>query len=585
MFARIRFPFADFALPPSRFVSPQQVWRADALADVAATLEAAEQAALSGQWVVGFVAYEAAPSFDPALRVREPRGDLPLAWFASFTSRHDDDSAEQAATADFFCKHWVSSLDASEASHRIGKIRHGIAEGDYYQVNLTMRSRSEFSGAPEALFDALAESQPAAYLAAIDWGAGAILSASPELFFRRSGNTVTARPMKGTAARSADPEADRAAAAALRESAKERAENLMIVDLLRNDLSRVARKGGVRTPSLFDLVALPTVWQMTSTVEADIPPDVGLRHLFAALFPCGSVTGAPKVAAMREIALLEDAPRGIYCGAIGVIKPGGDALFSVAIRTVEVAGGQATCGLGSGITIDSDAAAEYAEWLAKRRFLLRASAPFELLETFRLEGGRFARLDAHLARLKASAAWFGFPIDDAALAATLERLRGLGTEHPSRVRLLLRRNGEVRGEVFALEADPADARVVLAHQAIRGEREFLRHKTTERSAYAPFVPPAGVFDVLLRNEWGELTEFTRGNLFVEMPGGGPWLTPPLACGLLPGVLRGELIAQGRAREAILREEDLRHAIRLWFGNSLRGLIAVRLLREGETLAE
>jgi para-aminobenzoate synthetase/4-amino-4-deoxychorismate lyase len=343
-----------------------------------------------------------------------------------------------------------------------------------------------------------------------------------------------------------------------------------------------------------------------------------LGELFAALFPCGSVTGAPKVAAMAGIAQLEDSPRGVYCGAIGVLQPGGDAVFSVGIRSVVLADGLASCGLGSAITIDSTASGEYAEWMAKRRFLLRASAAFELLETLRLEidpggdegpgtapatpcgGGGFQRLEAHLQRLLSSAAWFGFAADEARLRAALAetaaaqtaaaqtaaatrtppRKRGVRAAAPTaavfRVRLLLARDGAVRCEAFPLEDDPPEVVVRLAERPIAGDPELLSHKTTERSAYDAFADlPAGVFDTLLFNSRGELTEFTRGSFFLEE--NNVLLTPPIRCGLLPGVLRAELLASGRAREALLTRERLAAGGRLWFGNSLRGLIPARLV--------
>ncbi|HET6719358.1 MAG TPA: aminodeoxychorismate synthase component I [Rhodocyclaceae bacterium] len=655
MHARIDFPLPDGQRLRARFGAPRQVLRAERLDQVAAVLAAAERAALAGHWVLGYVSYEAAPAFDPALMVR-PADTQPLALFAVYETALDAahvaasrpaaaDAADAADSAPplnsghsppapaalpgFFCSHWASSLSPAAAAERIAAIQAGIAEGDYYQINLTMRATSRFSGSPEAFFEALTAGQPGAYAAYFDWGDGQLLSVSPELFFQRAGRTLSTRPMKGTAPRHADPQADAAAAEGLRHSVKERAENLMIVDLLRNDLARIAETGSVKVDRLFEVEPWPTVWQMTSTISASARPGVGLGELFAALFPCGSVTGAPKVAAMAGIAQLEDAPRGIYCGAIGVLQPGGDAVFSVGIRSVTLADGQASCGLGSAITIDSTAAGEYAEWMAKRRFLLRASAAFELLETLRLDigpgddgrlgsardqkrqGGGYQRLEAHLQRLLNSAAWFGFAADEtrvraalaqtaaeqaaalqaAAQAATAQAAATRPAAHPPsrpdgvraaaptpafRVRLLLARDGAVRCEAFPLEVPPPEVLVRLAARPIAGDPELLRHKTTERSAYAAFADlPAGLFDTLLYNARGELTEFTRGSVFLEED--GVLLTPPLSCGLLPGVLRAELLASGRAREAVLTREWLASGGRLWFGNSLRGLIPARLV--------
>ena len=515
-----------------------------------------------------------------------------LACFAVYekpvdaAATEDPVNSQDVASDNIFCKSWQASWDQANAAQRIDLIRGGIAAGDYYQINLTTRLHSPFSGDAEAFFSALQDSQSGAYAAALDWGDGQILSVSPELFFQRRAGRITTRPMKGTAPREADPVRDRAAADQLRQSIKERAENLMIVDLLRNDLARIAETGSVRVESLFEVEPWPSVWQMTSTISAQPRPDVGLVELFAALFPCGSVTGAPKVAAMRAIATLEDSPRGVYCGAIGVLQPGGDAIFSVAIRTVSIRAGVATCGIGSAITYDSTAAGEYAEWMAKRRFLLRASAPFELLETLRLTIGHHTRvyrhLDRHLQRLLGSAAWFGFAADEAAirrqLAGLAEEVARSCTEvEPSfRIRLLLARNGQLRSEVFPLDAAPTEVVVRLADRPIVGDPEFLSHKTTERRAYDAFADlPAGVFDTLLFNAQDELTEFTRGSVFLEAD--GVLLTPPLVCGLLPGVLRAELLASGRAKEAVLPRARLAEGGQWWFGNSLRGLIPVRLI--------
>ena len=388
-------------------------------------LAAAESAARQGYWVLGCVSYEAAPSFDPALRVRSSGPGALLALFAVYEqacapeSDARDEKDPEVALPDFFCKSWQASSDEATVARRVEAIRAGIALGDYYQINLTMQLGSPFEGRAESLYAALKASQPDAYAAFIDVGEGQILSVSPELFFRREGHRVTTRPMKGTAPRHVDPVADLAAAEHLQQSVKEQAENLMIVDLLRNDLARVAETGSVQVESLFEVEPWPSVWQMTSTISAQTRSEVGLPELFGALFPCGSVTGAPKVAAMSAIAELEDLPRGIYCGAIGVLQPGGDAVFSVGIRTVAVSGGFATCGLGSAITIDSTVEGEYAEWMAKRRFLLRATAPFQLLETLRLENRQYPRLNAHLHRLQNSAAWFGFKLDELSLRQSL----------------------------------------------------------------------------------------------------------------------------------------------------------------------
>jgi para-aminobenzoate synthetase/4-amino-4-deoxychorismate lyase len=382
--------------------------------------------------------------------------------------------------------------------------------------------------------------------------------------------------MKGTAPRGRDRVDDEAAQAHLRTSEKERAENLMIVDLLRNDLSRVAQLGTVRVPRLFELHALPTVWQMTSTVTAVSRAGLTLADAFAALFPCGSVTGAPKVRAMQVIRELEATPRGWYCGALGLIQPGGVATFNVPIRTVEFRDGQLSCGLGSAITLDSEPAAEIAEWRAKSRFLARAEAPLEALETLRLEAGVPLRGEAHLARMQRTARHFGLRFSMAEARAYLKVVADAQPEGSWRLRLTCDAEGRLSHGLFPFVPTPEPVRLALADRPMptRGPRaELLAHKTTRRELYA-LSKPADAFDLILWNEAGELTECSFGNLAVQLD--GRWLTPPLAAGLLPGVLRAELLAQGRLHEARLSRDDLARATGLAFLNSLRGWLAAAL---------
>ncbi|MDP2366645.1 chorismate-binding protein, partial [Rhodoferax sp.] len=369
-----------------------------------------------------------------------------------------------------------------------------------------------------------------------------------------------------------------------RRSTKEQAENVMIVDLLRNDMGRVALPGSVQVSRLFEVQSLPTVWQMTSTVTARTRPGVGLPELFAALFPCGSVTGAPKARAMHWIAALEKGPRGVYCGAVGVVRPGGAATFNVPIRTVALGrdhapttasaqpGWRARYGVGSAITFYAEPGAEWRELAAKTRFLQRAGADFDLLETLRLEDGSFWLLDRHLARMANSAAYFGFDWQPEAVRACLLALLPGRAQGIYRVRLTCSAAGQPAAQVadlattpepvvFNLSADP------LATQGT--EHEFVVHKTTRRQHYdTRLLAAPGVFDTLLHNERGELTEFTRGNLALKL--GGRWLTPALHCGLLAGTYRAELLASGEMAEAVLTLPDLHRAEAVAFFNSLRG---------------
>jgi para-aminobenzoate synthetase/4-amino-4-deoxychorismate lyase len=553
---------------------PRRVLSAASPGEVRAVLRAVEAEARGGRWAAGFVAYEAAPAFDPALRVRAP-GPGPLAWF----SIHDRPAAPlRAAPGEARLEGLAPEMPRARHAAALATVRRALRDGVAYQVNLTLRLRGRFRGDPLGLYRRLRAAQGECLGACLLLGRRAIVSASPELFFTRLGSRVTVRPMKGTARRGRFPAEDDAAAAALAASPKERAGNLMVVDLLRSDLGRVARTGTVKATRLLEVERHPTVLQLTSTVEAGLRRGAGLDDLFAAAFPSGSVTGAPKSSATGLIAGLEESPRGPYCGAIGVVRPGGDATFSVAIRTVDLdlVRGTAAYGTGGGITWDSDPAAEWDEVLAKAEVLAAPAEPFRLLETLRCERGVLARRDLHLERLAASAAALGFAFDRRAVERALDARTREPARGARRLRLLLAPGGEV--EVEAAPAPPPNAGplpVALARAPVSRLDRSLFHKTTRRRVYEERRgerPDA--FDVLLVNEEGELTEFTIGNLAVER--GGELLTPPLDCGLLPGTLRRELLERGRLREAVLRPPDLRRARRIWLLNSLRGMVPVEL---------
>jgi para-aminobenzoate synthetase/4-amino-4-deoxychorismate lyase len=405
------------------------------------------------------------------------------------------------------------------------------------------------------------------------------------IFFAGPDGIILAGPSTVTAARGTTPESDAAQAAALRASPKERAENVMIVDLLRNDLSRIAEPFSVQVPRLFHTEALPTVWQMTSDVRARTRAGTTLADVFAALFPCGSVTGAPKVRAMQMIRELEAGPRGVYCGAIGVVRPGKEhhgirATFNVPIRTVSVKAGGLRCGIGSGITSGAVPDAEWQEWRNKRQFLERASMPFDLLETLALEGGQLRHAAEHLQRLASAAAHFGIPWDADAVQHCLNQLAQAHPQGLWRVRLLQGAQGKPRAEAFAMEPSPAQVRLRLADRPLMDAHgEFVRFKTTRRAHYDAFTPTEpGVFDTVLYNAEGEITECTRGNVAMLLD--GRWVTPPLACGLLPGVGRALALQSSRLAEAVVRLDDLPRVQGWAFVNSLRGWIGAEMVCAG-----
>lgn len=580
-FARLDFPRPNDVSSGLLFRDPLRVLVAQELDEVRPLLDEIGRASAAGHHAVGFVGYDAAPAFDPALTVRG-RSSLPLAWFAIFAAAEaapESDTSTSATTADPCA--WIPSLDEPAHARAVEAIRDAIAAGDVYQVNFTIRLRALGDVDPLALYHRMRAAQPAGYGAYLDIGTHCIASASPELFFQRAGDVITTKPMKGTARRGRWLAEDDDAAARLAASEKERAENVMIVDLLRNDLGRIARPGSVRVESIFDVERHPTVLQMTSTIEARLEQGRTLGDVFAALFPCGSVTGAPKIAAMRQIAALEDSPRGVYCGAIGHVAPGGEATFSVAIRTawIDRASGVAEYGVGGGITWDSTPGAEYDEVLAKAAVLTSpAVAPFELLETMRLTREGYARRERHVARVLESARYFGFPVERRDVEAALDAHASRATSYPRRVRMLVGRDGVVHVEDRALgedEAGGAPRPVALATSPVPSADVFLFHKTTRRAVYDRHrAEHPDAFDVLLWNDAGEMTEFTIGNVVLRIDG-TDW-TPPRECGLLAGVCRAELLERGEIRERRLTLDDLTRAERVWLINSVRGWVEVTI---------
>lgn len=559
------------------FGQARQVLVAHRPEQVRPLLDAVQAAAQQGAWCVGTLRYEAAPAFDAALAVHDADG--PLAWFAVY-----DEALpwpQQPAEAEAVEVQWQALLSRPAFDAALATLQRAIASGEFYQVNFTAQMVGElFPGAAaepaRALFAALQRAQPGGYAAFLDTGDEQLLSVSPELFFDWRAGRILTRPMKGTAPRGTTAEDDAAQAQALRASVKERAENVMIVDLLRNDLSRIAELFSVRVPRLFHAEALPTVWQMTSDVTAHTRAGCSLADVFAALFPCGSVTGAPKVRAMQAIRALEPGPRGVYCGAIGVLQPGGAATFNVPIRTVSLRGAAARCGIGSGITSGAMADGEWREWQLKQAFVQRASAPFALLETLGLADGCLRDVDDHLARMAQAARHFGYPWDDRQVKGVLQRLVRQHVQGAWRVRLLLDAQGQTQAEAYTLPASAVRVRLQLADRAFNeAHGEFVRFKTTRRAHYEAFAPTqAGVFDTLLWNAEGEITECTRGNVAFLLE--GRWVTPPLRCGLLPGVGRARALREERVSEAVVRLQDLPRVQALAFLNSLRGWIPADL---------
>lgn len=572
------FVLLDDARPGGRarlYQAPLRVIRADDVAGVPDALGELAEAVAAGAAVAGYLTYEAGAAWVPGVPLRDSAA--PLLWFGVFEGGGSVDAATLLPDP---AGAWIGAVtpDIDRATHaaHCESVLALIAAGDIYQANLTFGAQVPVAGDPLALYAAIRPRAAAGHGAVVWTGSDWLLSFSPELFFAVEGGRITARPMKGTATRDPDPARDRAAAAALAIDPKQRAENLMIVDLMRNDLSRVAMPGSVQVPERFVVETYPSIHQLVSSVTAELLPGTTAVDAIAALFPCGSITGAPKRRAMQAIDAVEGRTRGIYTGAIGAIDAGGDASFNVAIRTLHLPAGasHATLGLGSGVVADSQPHAEWQECIAKARFLDTGPRRFDLVETMAFDPlGGIALLERHLARMTASAHALGFAFDRHAtrneLQAATFRLR-----EAARVRLLLSVSGAIAVDVTPLPPPPAGpVEVAVAPLPVPPGDLRLLHKTSDRRFWP--APPPGCFETIFIGADGEVTEGSFTSVFVGA--GAQLLTPPRDRGLLPGVLRAELIARGEAVEMPLTIGDLTQGF--YVGNAVRGLIRARLVAD------
>ncbi|MBC1896637.1 aminodeoxychorismate synthase component I [Listeria booriae] len=563
----------DFNGKTQLFSSPEAIIQTDNIEEVTERMQQVEQAIDLGYYVAGYVGYEAAPAFNKHLQTLAP-GKMPLLWFGVFREMREVAQAEapilQPPKLD-----WQPTTDYASYAKGIRFIRDQIAYGNTYQTNYTIRLESAFAEDDENFYEQLKVAQQADYSAYLSTGRFHILSASPELFFHWKDGVIKTKPMKGTARRGMTQRDDAKARDWLSSSAKNQAENVMIVDLLRNDLGQIAKPGTVKVPHLFDVERYPTVWQMTSTVTAETLPDIHLTAIFEALFPCGSITGAPKVKTMELITQAETSPRNVYCGAIGYVTPDKEAIFNVPIRTVVVDTEEKTAeyGVGGGIVWDSRSGAEYEEVQAKAALLTTYLPKFELLESLRLENGHYSRTDLHLQRVENSANYFGFTwnIHDAKQA-----LATFAEEHPNdiwKVRLLVQKDGTATVEGSLVISDPIMWTAHFADKSVNSTNPFLYHKTTHRTMYEK-RRRIDYDETLLWNERGEITEFINGNLVAEID--GELVTPAQSSGLLGGVMRQTLLADGTITERVLHRNDLLQATKIWLTNSVRGWVPIDL---------
>ncbi len=599
------------------FEEPVRVITAVHPPDVMPALRAVDTAVAQGLYAAGFIAYEAAAAFD--LAVHPPMDDLPLLWFGLYqqpitnhqlpvtnhqlpvtnyqlpvtnhqlpiTNHQLPITNHQSPITNYQLGQWRPSVTREAYLSAIARIKEQIAAGYTYQVNYTYHLRTEFTGEQLALFADLTAAQQAAYTAYVDTGRHAICSASPELFFRLDEDRLLSKPMKGTAVRGRTLAEDKTNISWLHHSEKNRAENVMIVDMIRNDMGRVAEIGSVQVPRLFKVERYPTLLQMTSTVTART--QAPLADILAKMFPCASITGAPKVRTMQIINELEPEPRGVYTGAIGFITPERRAQFNVAIRTVIVdkLTGTADYGVGSGIVWDSDAAEEYEECRVKTKVLTQKRPSFALLESLLWQpGAGYFLLGAHLNRLRESAEYFGRAVDETAVYERLmiedQRLRAaqssiinhqssiINHQSSKKIRLLIAQDGAITVESIPLSqgAWPVPVRVGLASAPVNSGDIWLYHKTTQRQVYEQARNGRPDCDeVILWNERGEITEATTANIVVALD--GQLWTPPIESGLLAGTFRGELLAQGQIQERVITKADLDRSQRLWLINSVR----------------
>jgi para-aminobenzoate synthetase/4-amino-4-deoxychorismate lyase len=567
------------------FERPVEIIRADTPQEVDTALAALTSGLARGLHAAGFFSYELGYLLEPRLASLLPEHrKMPLLWFGLYTTPRELTGAEvqewlnEEAIGNPTLGELAHSWDSVSYLKRFDEVQKNILSGDIYQLNLTFKAKFKLEGSPLALYRDLRLKQRVAYAGLVDTGDVTILSASPELFIKQEGRVMETRPMKGTAPRAGTLEADAEVRHALSKDVKNRAENLMIVDLMRNDLGRIADLGSVSVTDLFTVETFKTLHQMTSGVRAELKSGIGLVDILKAIFPPGSITGAPKIRAMELIRELETEARGVYCGAIGRFSPDGTTLFNVAIRTTVIdRSGAGEMGIGSGIVADSDGVKEYAECLLKMKFLTDPVRRFELIETMLYEPGSGIWLRGyHLARLAASAAYFGFVFDARKVRDEIDRAIAANPDERRRIRLLLDEDGGVSVTATSQPATTPDSimRYVISDSRLNSADLFLYHKTTRRELYdrewKHYSDTLGADEVIYLNENGELAEGSRTTIFLERD--GKLLTPRLAAGVLPGTLRAALIDEGRAVEARLTIQDINGPGEIYLGNSVRGLV-------------
>ena len=537
-----------------------------------------------GYWLCGYFSYEFGYFLEPALDKLKTKPKAPLAWVGVCKSpkvithkkRYNDLLRElKEKDITYQIKNIKPNINRKEYSDRIKKIKTYLEEGLTYQVNYTFKLKFDFLGNALGLYLDLRESQPTGYSAFVNTGKRQILSLSPELFFRKTENKIITRPMKGTVRRGLTLEEDNCAKQFMQGNEKNRAENLMIVDLLRNDLGRISKE--VQVLKLFDIEEYRTLHQMTSTITAELKEKLKLKDMFLALFPCGSVTGAPKIKTMKIIKDLESESRDVYTGSIGYISPDKKAVFNVAIRTVVLEENKGELGIGGGIVYDSQVKSEYEEAILKANFFTKLNSGLSLIETIlynKLTGYKY--LSLHLKRLKDSCKYFSIMLNVEKLLIALKQINILAMKEDLIVRVLVDKDGKFNIEKKVLIKEPLTVKVKFSLKRVNPENPLLYHKTNQRELYDKERIKAlkeGFFEVLFLNKKSEVTEGSITNVFILK--NKKLYTPALKCGLLPGVLRAHLLEQGEVEEKVIWLEDVLRADKVYVGNSVRGMVEVK----------
>ena len=544
-----------------------------------------------GFWIAGYFAYEFGYMFEKKLSglLKEKKLSFPLAWLGVFKRPLVINHAMlQAERGDLYpdedtlrLPEGYFNMSFPEYKEAIRKIKNYLVRGHTYQVNFTMKYKSKLNTTPFKLYLDLRRKQPTSFTAFVNDAERFILSFSPELFFKIHRSCIVTRPMKGTCPRGKNLSEDEHYKQFLRTDFKNRAENIMIVDLLRNDLGKISSAGSVKVSSFFDIEQYPSLFQMTSTVKSKLKKDIKIIDILKGLFPSGSVTGAPKIRTMQIIERLEKEARGVYTGSIGYFSPHNDACFNVAIRTVAIKNKSLEFGVGGGIVYDSSSEREYKECLLKTNFLVRRNSVFSLIETMLWEKGFFKFLNLHLKRLKASCRYFGIHLNFTRLKNEFFIIsRCFSQDKKYKIRLLVNRQGSFDISYSDLQNLKKEVFIKLSTFSVDSNDVFLYHKTTKRELYDQQIEKAkkeGLFDVIFTNNKGQLTEGAISNIFLLSK--GVLYTPPVSSGLLCGVLRQYLLTMKKAREKILYPQDLLKAEKIFVGNSVRGLLSAKIVIE------